>query len=85
MKITKYSYNVRKEATHKVKQKVAHRWSVSEILHIKSQVNGVYMIQKKRKKNETCVELGQNMLPSRYHTPTVNISDFHDNILKFRY
>ena len=71
--------------------KVTHPESICEMLHtlriiadqlaaIKSHVAGVYMNQKNRKKNKTYVEFGLT-----YHTPTVNISDFVGNILKFRY
>ena len=38
------------------------------------------MVQNNTKKNETSVET-QSKLTFRYHTPTVNISDFLDNIL----
>ena len=76
--------------------KVTHPESICEMLHtlriitdhiatiqlaaIKSHVAGVHMNQRNRKKNKTYVEFGLT-----YHTPTVNISDFVGNILKFRY
>ena len=78
---------------------MTHLESISKMLHIlgiltdhiatshlattKSQVTGVYMIQKNTKKNKSYVEIGSNLL--HIIPPTVNISDFLDNILKFRY
>ena len=58
----------------------------SQLDAIKSQVTGDYMILKNTKKNKNYVKLAQSvLLPSTYHAPTVNISYFLDNILKFRY
>ena len=51
-----------------------------QLAAIKSHVAGVHMNQRNRKKNKTYVEFGLT-----YHTPTVSISDFVGNILKFRY
>ena len=57
----------------------------SQLDTIKSQVTGDYMILKNTKKNKNYMEIGsQSVLPSIYLTPTVNISEFLDRILKFR-
>ena len=80
--------------THKVIQPA----SISKILHIlgiladhiatsqldtiKSQVTGDCMLIKNTK-NKNYIEIGSKYVT--YHTPTVNVSDFLDNILKFRY
>ena len=56
--------------------------ATSQLDTIKSQVTGDYMILKNTR---ITWKLAQSVLPSTYHTPTVNISDFLDNILKFRY
>ena len=81
---------MKKEVTHKVTQKVAHPESISKMLHIlgiltdhiatsqldtiKGKVTSI-CDSKEHNKNETYV----------YHTPTINVSHFLDNILKFRY
>ena len=89
----KILHNVKKEVTHKVTQKVTHPESILKMLHIlgiltdhigtsqlatiKSHVIGVYMIWENTKNERLRWKLA--------HTPTVNISHFLDNILKFRY
>ena len=95
-KFTKCLSHVKKEVTHKV----IHPESISKMLHIvgiltdhiatsqldtiKSQVPGDYLILENTRTRITW-KLAQNVLPSTYHAPAVNISDFFDNILKFRY
>ena len=53
--------------------------ATSQLDTIKSQVTGDYIIRKNTKKNKIYAEIGS------YYTPTVNISNFLDSILKFRY
>ena len=59
--------------------------ATSQLDTIKSQVPGDYLILKNTKKNMNYVEIGSKCATSTYHAPAVNISDFFDNILKFRY
>ena len=56
--------------------------ATSQLNTINSQVTGDYMILMNAKKNDNDVKIGSNC--ATYHTPTVNISNFLDNILKFR-
>ena len=58
--------------------------ATSQLDTIKSTVTGDYMIQKNTKKNEAYVKIDSNGA-TFYHTSTVKISDFLDNILKFKY
>ena len=59
--------------------------ATSQLDTIKSQVTGDYFILKNTKKSKNYVEIGSKCATYTYHTSTVNISDFLDNILKFRY
>ena len=59
--------------------------ATSQLDTTKSQVPGDYLILKNTKKNKNYMELAQGVLPFTYHAPGVNISDFFDNIFKFRY
>ena len=72
-----------------------HPESISKMLHIlgitdhmaTSQLDTVKTSDSWRTQRRiriTC-KLAQSALPSTHHTPTVNISDFLDKILKFRY
>ena len=56
----------------------------SQLATINSQLTDVCMIPKNTKKNKTYVEIGSKCATFYISRTTVNISDFLDNILKFR-
>ena len=58
--------------------------ATSQLATIKSPLTDVFMIQKTKERNRLAWKLAQSVLPSTYHTPKINITNFLDNILKFR-
>ena len=59
--------------------------ATSQLDTIKSQVPGDYLILKNIKKNKDYVEIGSKCATFYISCTAVNISDFFDSILKFRY
>ena len=59
--------------------------ATSQLDTIKDQVTGDYMILKNTKKKKNYVEIGLKCATFYISYTKVNISDFLDNILKFRY
>ena len=93
-------YNVKKEVPHKVTQKVIHSQTIYQIFHIlgilthhtatsqlakiKSQMSGVYMIRKNRKRRENYLEIGSKC--ATIYIPYTHSQQFQffDYIPKFR-